>query len=68
VFKAALFSSAAAILLIYKHAIGSPDPSREDIEITTRLKQAGNLLGLRVLDHIIIGEDQYVSLADQGHI
>ena len=68
VFKTALLSSAAAILLIHNHPSGNPDPSREDIELTTRLKEAGDLLGLRVLDHVIIGEDRYISLSDQGHI
>lgn len=66
VFKTALLSSAAAILFIHNHPSGNAEPSREDLELTTRLKQAGDLLGLRVLDHIIIGEDRYVSLADKG--
>lgn len=66
VFKTALLSSAAAVLFVHNHPSGNPEPSREDLELTTRLKQAGDLLGLRVLDHIIIGEDRYVSLADQG--
>ena len=66
VFKTALLSSAAAILFVHNHPSGNPEPSKEDLELTTRLKQAGELLGLRVLDHIIIGEDRYVSLADQG--
>lgn len=66
VFKAALLSSAAAVLFIHNHPSGNPEPSKEDIELTTRLKQAGELLGLRVLDHIIIGEDRYVSLTDRN--
>ena len=66
VFKGCLLSSAAAVLFLHNHPSGNPDPSREDLELTTRLKDAGSLLGLRVLDHIIIGEDRYVSLADQG--
>ena len=66
VFKTALLSSAAAILFVHNHPSGNPEPCKEDLELTTRLKQAGNLLGLRVLDHIIIGEDRYVSLPDQG--
>ncbi len=66
VFKTALLSSAAAILFVHNHPSGNPEPSKEDLELTTRLKQAGELLGLRVLDHIIIGEDRYISLADQG--
>ena len=65
VFKVALLSSAAAIILIHNHPTGDPSPSREDMEITRRLKEAGDLLGVRVLDHIIIGES-YTSFADRG--
>ncbi len=65
VFKTALLSSAAAILLIHNHPSGDPAPSKEDIELTQRLKDAGELLGIRVLDHIIIG-DHYMSFADSG--
>jgi DNA repair protein RadC len=66
VFKTCLLSSATAVLFLHNHPSGNPDPSREDLELTSRLKDAGALLGIRVLDHIIIGEDRYVSLADQG--
>jgi DNA repair protein RadC len=64
-FKSALLSSAAAILLIHNHPSGDPTPSREDIEITRRLKEAGELLGIRVLDHLVIG-DNYVSFVERG--
>lgn len=67
VFKTALLSSAAAILLLHNHPTGDPTPSREDLEITKRIKEAGELLGIRVLDHIIIGES-YISFAEQGLI
>lgn len=67
VFKTALLSSAAAILLLHNHPTGDPTPSREDIEITKRIKEAGELLGIRVLDHIIIGES-YLSFVEQGLI
>jgi DNA repair protein RadC len=65
VFKTALLSSAAAIMLIHNHPSGDPQPSREDREITRRLKEAGDLLGIRVLDHIIIGET-YMSFVEEG--
>lgn len=65
VFKTALLSSAAAIMLIHNHPSGDPAPSREDREITRRLKEAGDLLGIRVLDHIIIG-DTYLSFVEMG--
>lgn len=65
VFKTALLSSAVAIILIHNHPTGDPTPSREDIEITRRLREAGELIGVRVLDHIIIG-DAHVSFVNQG--
>jgi DNA repair protein RadC len=66
VFKTALLSNAAAVLLIHQHPTGDPSPSAEDIAITRRLKEAGELLGLHVLDHIIIGQDQYLSFVERG--
>ncbi len=65
VFKSACMSGAAAILLIHNHPTGDPTPSNEDIAITNRLKEGGDLLGIRVLDHIIIGET-YLSMVGQG--
>ena len=66
IFKTALISSAAAILLVHNHPTGDPAPSREDITVTQRLKEAGELLGVRVLDHIIVGDGQYYSFAEGG--
>lgn len=69
IFKTALLSSAAALLFVHNHPSGDPTPSREDLEITARLREAGELLGLRVLDHIIIGSDErFVSIAEGGHL
>ncbi len=65
VFKTALLSSAAAIVLIHNHPSGDPTCSREDREITRRLKEAGEILGIRVLDHVIVG-DSYFSFVEQG--
>jgi DNA repair protein RadC len=59
--------SAAAIILLHNHPSGSPEPSKEDIEITRRLREVGELVGVRVLDHIIIGKGRYVSLVDDGY-
>lgn len=59
VFKTALLSNAAAMVLIHNHPSGDPNPSSEDRNITSRLKEAGDLLGIRVMDHIIIGDDYY---------
>lgn len=66
VFAPVLRESAAAILFVHNHPSGDPTPSREDIEITVRLKKVGDLMGVRVLDHIIVGNGDYVSLADKG--
>jgi len=65
VFKSACLSSAAAIVLIHNHPSLDPAPSREDREITRRLKEAGELLGIRVLDHIIVGSS-YFSFIEMG--
>lgn len=66
VFAAVVRESAAALLLVHNHPSGDPTPSREDREITARLQDAGELMGVRVLDHIIIGAEGYVSFADRG--
>lgn len=66
VFKTALLSNAAALILIHQHPTGDPTPSSEDISITRRLKEAGELLGLKVLDHIIVGEGEYLSFVERG--
>jgi DNA repair protein RadC len=66
VFVPVVRESAAAVLFVHNHPSGDPEPSREDLDITTRLRQAGELMGVRVLDHIIIGSNRYVSLADRG--
>jgi DNA repair protein RadC len=66
VFQPVIRESAAAVLFVHNHPSGDPEPSREDLELTTRLRDAGALMGVRVLDHIIIGSGRYISLADRG--
>ncbi len=66
VFQPVIRESAAAVLFVHNHPSGDPSPSREDLELTERLREAGNLMGVRVLDHIIVGCGRYVSLADRG--
>lgn len=66
VFKSACIISAAGIILVHNHPTGDPTPSTEDITITRRLKEAGELIGIPVLDHIIIGDGQYVSFVERG--
>ena len=66
VFKTAVQYSAAAIILVHNHPSGDPSPSREDISITERLVKCSKLMDIPVLDHIIIGDDRFVSLKERG--
>ena len=66
VFKLAMLANAASIICIHNHPSGEPEPSNNDKEITNRLVEAGDILGIKVHDHIIIGEDRYFSLKQQG--
>ena len=67
VFKALVASNAAAAILVHNHPSGDPTPSAEDMAVTQRLREAGDLLGIPVLDHIVLGESgQYRSFADDG--
>lgn len=68
VFNKALKKGAAKMILVHNHPSGDPTPSSEDINLTNRLMEAGKLTGVRVLDHIIIGEGEYISLKEQGLI
>lgn len=64
VFRPAIADAACAILLIHNHPSGDPTPSRQDHEVTDRLKKAGDLLGINVIDHIVVGEGKAISLAE----
>jgi DNA repair protein RadC len=66
VYKAAILANAAALIVVHNHPSGDPTPSAEDVAITTRLRQAGELLGIGLLDHVVIGDNRYVSFADEG--
>lgn len=66
VFAPALREPAAAIVLVHNHPSGDPTPSREDVEVTARLAAAGDLLGIPVLDHVVVAEQGYASLRDDG--
>lgn len=66
VFKPAILANAAALILVHNHPSGDPQPSAEDRAITTRLKQAGELIGIGVLDHVVVGDSRFVSFADAG--
>lgn len=68
VFKVAILSNSASIILFHNHPSGDPAPSKEDISITERLKESGRILGIQVIDHIIIGDNSYCSLKEKGII
>ena len=67
-FKAAVRESAAAVIFVHNHPSGDTKPSQEDILLTKRLVQAGDLLGIRVLDHVIVGDGDHFSFRDNGLI
>ncbi len=66
VFKPAIAGNAAAIILAHNHPSGDPAPSSEDTGLTQRLREAGELLGIRVLDHVILGDGKHYSFVDAG--
>lgn len=68
VFIQALKYEAVNIILIHNHPSGDPSPSGEDIRVTKRLKEAGNLIGIMLMDHLIIGDNKYISLKEQGYL
>ncbi len=65
VFKPAILANAASLILVHGHPSGDPEPSAEDKAITERLRQAGDLLGIKVVDHVVIGDGRFTSFADQ---
>lgn len=67
-FQKALLANAVCIIVLHNHPSGDPKPSREDIEVTKRMVEAGKLLGVDVLDHIIIGRPGYTSLKESGYL
>ncbi|HBE45180.1 MAG TPA: hypothetical protein DDW17_06970 [Deltaproteobacteria bacterium] len=68
VIKEAIAESASALVLIHNHPSGEPQPSQDDIEITNRMVAACELVGIRILDHIIIGDNNYFSFFNEGLI
>jgi DNA repair protein RadC len=67
VFYYALKHRATAVILLHNHPSGDPSPSREDLALTRRIAQTGELIGIPLLDHIIIGDNRYVSLKESGY-
>lgn len=66
VFQEAVTSRAAALILFHNHPSGDPEPSAEDVGLTRRLAQAGQLMGIEVLDHLVLGAGRFVSLKERG--
>lgn len=68
IFREAVQRGSANIIICHNHPSGDPTPSREDINITLRIKECGDLMGIKLLDHIIIGNNTYISLKEKGII
>lgn len=68
IFVEALRYQAVSLILVHNHPSGDPEPSQEDVLLTRRITEAGNLIGVPLLDHIIIGDNSYVSLKERGFI
>lgn len=64
VYRTAIVNLTSRIICIHQHPSGMPEPSKEDIEITSRLKKAGEIIGIRLMDHIIIGQNGYFSFME----
>ena len=68
VMKIAIMSNSASIIVFHNHPSNNPSPSQEDIEVTTRLKEAGNIMGIELMDHLIVCEDSFISLKEKGYL
>jgi DNA repair protein RadC len=68
VFKPAILESAASIILLHNHPSGDPTPSREDLRLTRQLVDCSKMLDLRIHDHVIVGRERFVSLAQRGAV
>ena len=68
VFKTAILSNAASIMVFHNHPSGETTPSQQDIQLTNRLYEAGELLGIKLLDHLIIGDGTFTSLKEKGYL
>jgi len=68
IMKVAILSNAASLILGHNHPSNDPSPSQEDVQVTKRIVEAGQLLGIDVLDHIIVCDDSFVSLKEKGYV
>ena len=68
IFKAAILKNAASIILVHNHPSGDPSPSQDDVRLTERISRAGELLGIKLLDHVIVGESDSYSFTNAGRL
>ena len=68
IFQRAILVNAASVILVHNHPSGDPTPSPEDIALTKKLVEAGRVMDITVLDHVIVGEERFVSLKEQGQL
>lgn len=68
IYREAVKRSAASIIAAHNHPSGNPSPSPEDIDVTKRLVEAGSIIGIDLLDHIIIGDHRFISLKEKGYM
>ena len=68
VFKTAILSNASSIMAFHNHPSGDTTPSEQDIQLTHRLSEAGDLLGIKLLDHLIVGDNSFTSLKEKGYL
>lgn len=66
IFRAAVIAGSTALVLVHNHPSGDPSPSAEDMAVTARLVQGAQLLGIRILDHVILGDERHFSMLDAG--
>lgn len=65
VFKSAILSNSASIIAFHNHPSGNPEPSGTDLEITKRLVEAGSIIGINLIDHVIVADDQFLSMKEK---
>lgn len=68
IFQKALLANAVSIIVMHNHPSGDPKPSREDVEVTKRIAEAGKIIGVDLLDHIIVGDRSFTSLKEKGYV
>ena len=68
IFRPAIANLTAGLIFVHNHPSGDPEPSQADLDITRRLCEVGRVVGIKVLDHVVIGSDRYFSFTDEGLI